>query len=106
MKKPVRAVCEIKGCRKLVAATACRGNGTYYYSKLCYRHRMEKYKIRTGFPNDRCAVCGWEEAPCDRHKLNPEKKYIAGNVIALCPNCHRVIHTNLRRIRLRGTNKW
>jgi hypothetical protein len=46
----------------------------------------------TGTP---CARCGWHEAPCDLHRINPGAKggeYTPENTIVLCPNCHRVEH--------------
>lgn len=39
-----------------------------------------------------CSRCGWNESYCDRHRLIPELGYVKGNVVPLCPNCHRVEH--------------
>ena len=46
--------------------------------------------------NIKCALCGWNEASCDIHHIIP-KKYGGtdshDNLIIVCPNCHRKIHT-------------
>jgi hypothetical protein len=39
-----------------------------------------------------CAVCGYNRAPCDVHRLVPQRGYVMGNVVQVCPNCHREIH--------------
>jgi len=38
-----------------------------------------------------CSACGWE-GECDRHREEPSKGYVPGNVRVLCPNCHRAAH--------------
>lgn len=46
--------------------------------------------------NQKCSICGWNESTCDIHHIIP-KKYkgddSTDNLIIVCPNCHRVIHT-------------
>ena len=46
--------------------------------------------------NVRCSICGWNEASCDIHHIQ-KKKYGGtdelSNLIIVCPNCHRIIHT-------------
>lgn len=46
-------------------------------------------------PNPKCERCGWCDAPCDRHKVDPSLGYIKGNVRILCPNCHRLVTLGL-----------
>lgn len=44
---------------------------------------------------DRCVICGWDEATCDRHHIVPTSKGgkdTLDNVVILCPNCHRKVH--------------
>jgi predicted restriction endonuclease len=38
---------------------------------------------------DRCAVCGWDEAPCDVAHIVPGVHEFE-NVVMLCPNHHRL----------------
>ncbi|KKL64211.1 hypothetical protein LCGC14_2167330 [marine sediment metagenome] len=40
---------------------------------------------------DCCSNCGWEGS-CDVHHLNA-KDNTPSNLMVLCPNCHRDIHT-------------
>lgn len=43
-----------------------------------------------------CAICGWNEAACDIHHIIPKKDGGSddnGNLIYICPNCHRLCHT-------------
>jgi len=46
-----------------------------------------------------CSICGWNESTCDLHHIIP--KFLGGNdensnLIIVCPNCHRIIHTTNR----------
>lgn len=41
-------------------------------------------------------MCGWDEASCDIHHITPKKQGGTdehNNLIIVCPNCHRKIHT-------------
>ena len=43
-----------------------------------------------------CSICGWNESTCDIHHIL--EKHNGGtdemsNLILVCPNCHRIIHT-------------
>lgn len=43
---------------------------------------------------DRCAICGWDEAPCDVCHIEPRKRGgpdVIENVVMLCPNHHRLL---------------
>lgn len=42
-----------------------------------------------------CMRCGWDRAARDKHRPDPTKGYIQGNVVVLCPNCHREAHAGL-----------
>ena len=98
-----RPKCSIKDCNNLaMKREAKRGNKFF---SLCSSHHKKKYKQsssydrkkglnRWDFPNDKCILCQWE-GPCDRHRILMGKdggKYVKGNVIILCPNCHRLLH--------------
>lgn len=46
----------------------------------------------------KCAICGWEEAHCDSHHIVLAKDNglnALSNIIILCPNHHRLVHTGL-----------
>lgn len=47
--------------------------------------------------NKGCSICGWNESTCDIHHIIPKSKGgndELDNLIVVCPNCHRVIHTS------------
>lgn len=103
-----RIRCEIEECNNLALS---RGDGKFH--KLCTRHHRKKYgmpqslgsRIRKDtidrIENKKCINCGWE-GPCDRHRINPGQnggKYEVGNIVVLCPNCHRLLHLNKLEIR-------
>lgn len=47
--------------------------------------------------NAGCSRCGWNESTCDIHHINGRKIEDANkheNLCLLCPNCHRMAHTN------------
>jgi hypothetical protein len=39
-----------------------------------------------------CAVCGYNRIPCHVHRLVPQRGYVMGNAVQICPNCHGEIH--------------
>lgn len=94
-----KRICDFEGCQSLT-----RNKGSYKgrtrYDRWCEFHHalkfnrtayFEKYnKERRRICNDKCEVCGWDKAPCDRHRINPRKGYTDRNVKVLCPNCHRL----------------
>lgn len=44
-----------------------------------------------------CSRCGWNESTCDIHHINGRKIEDFNNhknLCLLCPNCHRLVHTN------------
>jgi len=48
--------------------------------------------IRARDYKTQCPLCGWY-GPLDSHRLVPGKdggEYLLGNVINICPNCHRL----------------
>ena len=81
--------CKGAGHSKLM--TGRRPSGGVYTSNATFRKL-----IRPAFL-DRCAICGWDEAPCDVAHIVARK---AGgnpadpeNVVMLCPNHHRMFDT-------------
>ena len=48
------------------------------------------------FDNKKCFLCGWDKTYCDRHRIKTGAeggRYVTGNVLIVCPNCHRLIHS-------------
>ena len=51
-----------------------------------------RQKVKAALP-DVCTRCGWHEATCDLHRIDEGGTYAEDNVLVLCPNCHRVEHS-------------
>lgn len=91
-------LCQIEGCDR-----KARNKGFYKgktrYGNTCEYHHKNKEKLdnffRKNIENKSCEVCGWDKAPCDRHRLDPSLGYVKENVKILCPNCHRLFHAGL-----------
>ena len=50
-----------------------------------------------------CQLCGWKESSCDIHHIIPRKEGGSDestNLIVVCPNCHRILHTIKNRFPL------
>jgi len=105
-----RPKCIIEGCNNLAQQHHKLKDGSYSYRKLCGSHHREKYGMRRRgsrsyareMDNTSCALCGWDKTYCDRHRIKygaKGGKYIKGNLISVCPNCHRLIHTGLLKIK-------
>ena len=98
--------CSIDGCEQ-----SARYKGIYngkfiknkkVYGAFCqFHHRSKEARVgkiikyrfsseaRNRFDNKKCQRCGWNKGYCDRHRIEPELGYVPGNVLVLCPNCHR-----------------
>lgn len=80
-------------------------NGSTRYDCYCeYHHRLrckknsqiyEYIHSRKVIDNSKCDECGWNKAPCDRHRINPKEGYTRENIKILCPNCHRLVSLGL-----------
>ena len=74
------------------------------YARLLKRRLRAEMSDRERLANkinvslDHCSHCGWYGA-CDMHHISG-KQNGASNLLVLCPNCHRDIHT----CGLRGSN--
>lgn len=74
----------------------------YARRKICGRkykgldgktYLLQKYREMKG---NTCEICGWNEGPCDLHHKLPRArggKHEIKNLICVCPNHHRLIHT-------------
>ena len=102
-----RPVCKIDGCNNLAAKKKKRKDGSQAYRKSCNAHHKKKYNmslcgkdkrttgVRKMISRSSCFICGWDKAECDAHRIVygcNGGKYVVGNVVAVCPNCHRLIH--------------
>jgi len=108
-----RPICYIDGCTNLARCRGKRKDGSRSYRKECDRHMRLKYGIKLNkinsakrrqlknMPNldcSKCALCGWDKATCDRHRIKFGRDggtYTLGNIMVVCPNCHCLIHRGL-----------
>ena len=86
--------CIIDNCNNIKMSKGRDGKGRKKYKKLCSTH----YKLKQGRIHSlnilKCSICHWE-GPCDKHRIVygvNGGRYISGNVVILCPNCHRLLH--------------
>jgi hypothetical protein len=98
----MRRTCAVDGCERL-GRNKGFSNGSQRYGRICETHHKQFSLNRTSssngifegkftIPNIVCQKCGWDKAPCDRHRIDPKKGYFKENVLVLCPNCHRLEH--------------
>jgi hypothetical protein len=88
-----RKKCCVEGCNSLGRNKGISRTGKTIYDRYCDKHHRLRSKNpwgRIGIPNNKCSICGWDKAPCDRHRINKEIGYIKENIRVLCPNCHRL----------------
>ncbi len=81
--------CSIK-CKGIVS----RQNGMKYTRSTLSR-RINRH-LNTG--TFVCFTCGWDKTVCDIHHIIPKSKGGTDsydNLTILCPNCHRLAHTDL-----------
>ena len=99
----IRGECLIENCISLQRSKGML-NGKNYFDRFCNKHHRIRFGVeefpvnlnmKRNLDNTKCKRCGWSEGPCDRHRLIPEKGYVEGNVVSLCPNCHRLVTLNL-----------
>jgi len=89
-----RPVCNVAGCESLCTLQHTGSSGEQVFRSTCWAHgravvRRASSRLRSS--SEPCERCGWSEAPCDRHRLAPMDGYSEGNVVVLCPNCHREV---------------
>ena len=110
-----RPICTVGGCSSQAMANNKHKDGSYSYRKLCTTHHRKKYKMTNmsyakrkklgetlNMDRSSCILCGWDKAPCDRHRIKygcNGGTYTLGNTVSLCPNCHRLIHMDLIRLK-------
>jgi hypothetical protein len=87
-----RPICSTPGCGNLARNKGRSESGAQRFDHVCHRcHRQAETSPKYVVDNSKCELCGWDKAPCDRHRIKPEAGYRRGNVIVLCPNCHRLV---------------
>src|SRR5215218_4773207 len=78
--------------------------GTKIYRTVCQKHHRRRiyarttgsnwwFKEMTDMSRRPCIQCGWNESFVDRDRITPASAvggYVKGNVVPLCPNCHRI----------------
>jgi hypothetical protein len=78
------------------------------YCSISCKAKNYRYKRRSGNFYDKqlgkiikelpCEICNWQEASRDVHHIIPVSengKTVIENLISLCPNHHRMVHSNL-----------
>lgn len=96
----MRRKCDYPNCNRFGR------NKGYYKGKTRYDHfcevhhriRESYYEKKQHIDNSHCELCGWNKAPCDRHRIHPQKGYVRSNIKVLCPNCHRLVSLGLLTI--------
>src|SRR4051794_10203491 len=87
-----RPKCASSNCMNLARHKGLTAQGRIRYGTTCHAcHRKAETSMKYGLNNSTCQLCGWDKAPCDRHRFDPSLGYVRGNVISLCPNCHRLV---------------
>lgn len=87
-------VCSRKclGTWQIIQRTGLLIKGGKYKSDRTFRQMARKLFV------DRCAICGWNETPCDVCHIVARKdggENIFENVVMLCPNHHRMFDRGL-----------
>lgn len=92
----IRSKCKTEGCSGLGRNKGYNVKNERIWGAYCTRchkggkeNKFAQYS-KERFKNDKCERCGWNEHKCDRHRKIPELGYVDGNVVILCPNCHRL----------------
>ena len=122
-----RPRCSFNGCKNLTNMIyESKKTGKKSYLKLCPSHMREHYgkrelyrqrdleRKKQDYKNGKtismykkidrslCGICGWNKTICDQHRIVygcNGGKYTTGNLISLCPNCHRLVHRGLLSIK-------
>lgn len=93
-------------CKQCAREFNTSNKNSRYCSDICkqrnYRSKSKGdvsiktlYKKLSNLP---CQICGWNEAPRDLHHITPVSKGGKNeetNLITLCPNHHRMVHSEL-----------
>lgn len=83
--------CTIEGCNEPQRKwKRCGKHAVMYYRALHGRTDL-KNPVKRNVGQMPCARCGWHEASVDVDRAIPELGYVTGNMIPLCPNCHRLV---------------
>lgn len=94
-------ICKVDGCNNL--QTLKNSNPYKNYRTVCQKHHRESwggptpYERKSAKRKNFCENCGWDEGTCDLHRFKKDDgcgnaQYVEGNIITLCPNCHRLVH--------------
>lgn len=102
-----RPRCAKPGCKALACNKGRRPNGERRYGRHCHHHSHHGRSVggQSKIDNSTCQRCGWNKAPCDRHRINPVEGYVPENVLILCPNCHRLEELRLKKSAVQARNE-
>jgi len=100
----IRKQCNFPGCIRM-GRNKGSFKGVRKWDHFCeFHHRIKNtlnprgYLEKPKIDNSKCVICGWDKAPCDRHRIDPNLGYTKENIRSLCPNCHRLVSLNLLKI--------
>lgn len=83
----------LESYRRLGHAPWNKGKTYIFKARQVYSHKHTWQMALKRLYGDRCMSCGWDQASCDAHHIEPRRsggKYIIDNGVILCPNCHRL----------------
>lgn len=90
-----RRKCSMAGCNNIAMSKGYDSRGKLKLRKYCStHHKLSNGRCPEGMQATSCSVCNWL-GPCDRHRIlfgMDGGRYRQGNVVILCPNCHRLVH--------------
>jgi hypothetical protein len=89
----LRGICKYKACNKPVRNKGRDSRGRIKWGSYCDTHHrgkggtLDPSRHRL-IDNKRCQICGWNDAPCDRHRIF-SRDYLKNNTLSICPLCHQ-----------------
>lgn len=99
--------CQVEGCENLGGYVRIRKrDGSVARRKWCNKHTSSFIKIPVKPRShgkfkklncSKCMICDWV-GPCDVHRIiegSEGGKYVFGNMLSVCPNCHRLHHRGI-----------
>lgn len=101
--KMVRKICRVKDCKRLTRNKGIYKGKTRYGNTCGFHHSglsgwQHEIDVKNKIKNKKCTICGYNKAPCDRHRLIPSDGYVKKNVVILCPNCHREVTFGITKL--------
>lgn len=95
-------ITKIRNGRK-ITCNNCKNNAVHYKKNPKSIFDFSKRTVSKIFSRGKvkCVLCGWNNATCDVHHIISKKDGGSNdnsNLIILCPNCHRELHSHTLKI--------